>query len=287
MKNIALIPNAGRDKNYKYTKELINIIGSRANILLSKKHADVGEGVCYVEDRELSSKADILIALGGDGTILGVVSEALGYDVPVLGINLGHLGFLAEIEPFNMEYAVNKILTDDFEIESRAMIRADIYRGGESIKTLHALNDILVARASFSRLLRLRTTIDAHLLDSFVADGVILSTPTGSTAYSLSAGGPIVDPSLEAMLITPVCPHSMHTRPMVVPLAKELMVELEEGYDDEGAFVSADGKQGINLAPGDVVRASKSEHTIKLVKITDTTFYDTIRQKLNERGAAK
>ena len=174
MKNIALIPNAERDKDYKYTKQLINIIGSRANVLLSKKHCVVGEGVCYVDDNELSSKADVLIALGGDGTILGVVNDALGCDVPVLGINLGHLGFLAEVEPFNMEYAINKILSDDYQIENRVMIRADICRGGKIVQTVHALNDILVARASFSRLLRLRTTIDSHLLDSFVADGVIL-----------------------------------------------------------------------------------------------------------------
>ncbi len=287
MKNIALIPNSDRDKNYKYTKELINIIGSRAKVLLSKKHTDIGEDVCYADDKELFIKADIAIALGGDGTILAVANEALGYDVPVLGINLGHLGFLAEIEPSDMEYAVTRLLSDNFKIENRVMIRADIYRDAKSIQTFHALNDIVVARASFSRILRLRTTIDNHLLDSFAADGVILSTPTGSTGYSLSAGGPIIDPSLEAMLITPVCPHTMRTRPMAVPLAKELMVELEEGYDDEGAFVSADGKQGINLAPGDVVRASKSEYTMKLIKITDATFYDTIRQKLNERGVAR
>ena len=287
MKNIALIPNAGRDKNYKYTKELINIIGPRANVLLSKKHADVGEGARYVDDNELFLMADVAIALGGDGTILAAANEVSRYDVAILGINLGHLGFLAEIEPSGMEYAIERLLAGEYKIENRVMIRADIYRGGKSIQTFHALNDIVVARASFSRLLRLRTTIDDHLLDSFVADGVILSTPTGSTGYSLSAGGPISDPSLEVMLITPVCPHTMHTRPMVVGLSRELTVELEEGYDDEGAFVSADGKKGINLAPGDAVRASKSEYTTKLIKITDATFYDTIRQKLNERGAAR
>ena len=165
--------------------------------------------------------------------------------------------------------------------------RQDVLRDGARIKSFHALNDIVVSRASFSRLLGMRTLVGDHLLDAFVADGVILSTPTGSTAYSLSAGGPILDPSLDVMLITPVCPHTMHTRPMVLPLSGTVAVELESGHDYENAFVSADGRHGLTLLPGDKVCASKSEYTTKLIKISDKTFYDTIRQKLNERGAGK
>ena len=287
MKNIILIPNVARDKDYKYTKKIINIIGSHANVFLSKEHSDIGSGASFIDNDKLFCSGDVVIALGGDGTILTAVSEVSRHNLPILGINLGRLGFLAEIEPDCMSHAIEQLLTGQYKIEERIMIKADIHREGKVIKTFHALNDIVVARAAFSRLLGLRSSIDSHLLDSFVADGVILATSTGSTAYSLSAGGPILDPSLEAMIITPVCPHTMHTRPMVVPFSKELIIELEPGHDDEGAFVSADGKRGINLKPNDKVVASKSPFITKLIKITDTTFYDTIRQKINERGVAK
>ena len=287
MDRIALVPNTARDAEYKYTKEFMNIIGSRAEILLAETHRAAGGNARYVCEDALFSYADVAVALGGDGTILAAAGEVSRYNVPVLGINLGHLGFLAEVEPQYMEFAAECLLAGKYRIEERVMLQADVMRDGKCMETFHALNDIVVSRASFSRLLGLRTTVDTHTLDSFVADGVILSTPTGSTAYSLSAGGPILDPSLDVILVTPVCPHTMHTRPMVLPLAHGVAVELESGRDYGEAFVSADGRHGSALQPGDVVRASRSQYTTKLIKISNKTFYDTIRQKLNERGAGK
>ncbi len=287
MKTIVLVPNPARDIEYRYTKEFIRLIGARACVRMAQEHCAVGGGAEYVREEELFAGADAAVALGGDGTILAAAGKVSRYDVPVLGINLGHLGFLAEVEPQYMAHAAKCLLAGRYSIEERVMLRADVLRKGEQVKTFHALNDIVVSRASFSRLLGLKTMVGAHLLDSFVADGVILSTPTGSTAYSLSAGGPILDPSLDVILVTPVCPHTMHTRPMVLPLSRGVAVELETGHDYEGAFVSADGRHGLNLQPGDKVCASKSAYSTKLIKISDKTFYDTIRQKLNERGAGK
>lgn len=287
MKTIVLVPNTARDAGYRYTKEFIAAIGGRAAVRMAKQYSMVGGGVEYVEEQELFLRADVAVALGGDGTILAAAGEVSRYDVPVLGINLGHLGFLAEIEPPHMQFAAERLLAGEYTVEERFMLRAEVLRGGERVRTFHALNDIVVSRASFSHLLGLRTLVGAHLLDSFVADGVILSTPTGSTAYSLSAGGPILDPALEAILVTPVCPHTMHTRPMVLPLPGGVAVELEDGHDEGEAFVSADGQQGMRLHAGDKVCAARSEYTTKLVKISDKTFYDTIRQKLNERGLGR
>lgn len=286
MKTIILMPNVSRDKDYKYTQKLINMVAGRANLVCPKGYADI-DGVRPLENEELFRNADAAITLGGDGTILSAASVMSQHNIPILGINLGHLGFLAEVEPSNMETVINALLSDDFVIENRAMLKAEILRGEKNIQTFHALNDIVITRASFSRLLKLRTSISSHLIDSFVADGIILSTSTGSTAYSLSAGGPILDPALDVLLITPVCPHTMHTRPMVVPFDKGFSVTLEDNSDEDGAFLSADGKHGISLMPNDVVYVSKSQYTTGLIKITDSTFYDTIRQKLNERGSAK
>lgn len=288
MKSIALVPNTLRDKDYKYTKELINIIGGRAETVLAKEHSSAGGNARYVRDSEVFAEADAVIALGGDGTMLSAADEVAKHGIPILGINLGHLGFLAEIEPAHMREAVESLLGGRFGIEERAMIKGEVYRGVECISAFHALNDIVISRASFSRLLSLRTDIDdTHLLDSFVADGVIFSTPTGSTAYSLSAGGPILDPSLEAMVITPICAHTMHTRPMVIPFERKISVRLERGQDDDGAFVSADGRHGVSIIPGDTVTVSRSCYNTRLIKIMPATFYDTIRRKLNERGALK
>lgn len=287
MKTIVLVPNTARDAGYRYTKEFIAAISGRAAVRMAKQHSMVGGGAEYVEEQSLFLDADVAVALGGDGTILVAAGEVSRYNVPVLGINLGHLGFLAEIEPPHMQFAAERLLAGEYTVEERFMLRAEVLRGGERVRTFHALNDIVVSRASFSHLLGLRTLVGAHLLDSFVADGVILSTPTGSTAYSLSAGGPILDPALEAILVTPVCPHTMHTRPMVLPLSGGVAVELEDGHDEGEAFVSADGRQGMRLHAGDKVCAARSEYTTKLVKISDKTFYDTIRQKLNERGLGR
>ena len=287
MKTIVLVPNTARDAGYRYTKEFIAAISGRAAVRMAKQHSMVGGGAEYVEEQSLFLDADVAVALGGDGTILVAAGEVSRYNVPVLGINLGHLGFLAEIEPPHMQFAAERLLAGEYTVEERFMLRAEVLRGGERVRTFHALNDIVVSRASFSHLLGLRTLVGAHVLDSFVADGVILSTPTGSTAYSLSAGGPILDPALEAILVTPVCPHTMHTRPMVLPLSGGVAVELEDGHDEGEAFVSADGRQGMRLHAGDKVCAARSEYTTKLVKISDKTFYDTIRQKLNERGLGR
>lgn len=287
MKTIVLVPNALRDTGYSFTKEFIEKIGGRAAVRMAEKHRAAGLDAVYVSEDELFCGADVCVALGGDGTILAAAGEVSRYNVPVLGINLGHLGFLAEVEMRDMGYAAECLLADRYTVENRVMLRADVYRENECIGTFHALNDIAVSRASFSRLLGLRTMVGSYLLDSFVADGVILSTPTGSTAYSLSAGGPILDPSLDVILVTPVCPHTMHTRPMVLPLEGGVSVELESGHEGENVFVSADGRRGLELKSGDRVCAFRSEYTTKLIKISEKTFYDTIRQKLNERGTGK
>lgn len=147
MKTIVLVPNTARDTGYRYTKELIAAIGGRAVVRMAKQHSVVGGGAEYVEERELFLHADVAVALGGDGTILAAAGEVSRYHVPVLGINLGHLGFLAEVEPPYMQYAAERLLADEFTVEERFMLRADVLRGGEQVRTFHALNDIVVSRA--------------------------------------------------------------------------------------------------------------------------------------------
>lgn len=283
MKKVALMPNITKDLEYQYTKRVIELIGSRATILMDTSHSFLGGPVQYVSTHDLYAQSDIVIALGGDGTILSVAGGVSKYNVPVLGINLGHLGFLAEVEPYAIASSLDKLFAGSYTIDERIMLHAVVERGGQQVQSFHALNDVVVSRASFSRLLSLTTLIDGTVLDSFVSDGVILSTPTGSTAYSLSAGGPILDPSLDVMLVTPICPHTMHSRSMVLPLCKKVSVRLDT-HGENGSFVTADGKQGVTLREGDLVNVTKSSHTTKLIRITGSSFYDTVRRKLSERG---
>lgn len=283
MKNIAVIPNITKDQAYQYTRQLVDIFLPHANIFMSSEHASLGGDIRFVDYVNLFDNIDVAIALGGDGTLLSVAADVSRLNIPIMGVNIGHLGFLAEVEPANMVNCYKRFFEGDYNIENRIMLQSDIIHNGVCVKSFHALNDIVVSRASFSRLLNLKILIDGHLLDSFFSDGVILSTPTGSTAYSLSAGGPILDPSLEVILSTPICPHTMHARSMVLPLHKEILVELG-AYGATESMVTADGRNGCSVVEGDTVVVKKSPYITKLIKITDTTFYDTVRQKLSERG---
>ena len=198
VKHIAVIPNAKRDTDYTYTKKLLSLLSGKANILMPDT-AQCFEGVSYASLDEVAVRAELAIVLGGDGSILSVADALSKAGVPILGINLGHLGFLAACEPEHMESAIEKLLTGDYRIENRSMLHAELIRPGRTNASFDALNDIVISRASFTKLLSLQVYADDVLLDEFVADGVIISTATGSTAYSLSAGGPILAPELAAI----------------------------------------------------------------------------------------
>ena len=286
MKKIVLIPNISKDPGYHYTKIVIDLLLPYADIRMSDKHSSLDRNVTLSDEQSLFSGADMAITLGGDGTLLSAAAAVSLHDIPILGINLGRLGFLAEIEPDDIAHYIGKLLNDDYHIENRIMLQADVIRNGETIAQFHALNDIVVSRASLSRLLNLKLLIDGHNLDAFYSDGVILSTPTGSTAYSLSAGGPILDPSLDAVLMTPICPHTMHARSMVLPLNRVYSVKLDV-HGAPSSTVTADGKTGIGLMEGDTVTVKRSPYTTKLIKITGKSFYDTVRQKISEHGTGE
>ncbi len=282
MKNIAIIPNIQRDPQYTYTKKLLSLLKDRANLCMYDTESERFEGVYYADAQTLVEKADLAIVLGGDGSILSVAEPLSKAQVPILGINLGHLGFLAAIEPENMALAIDNILTDNYRIEKRSMLHAEVLRDGNVLETFDALNDIVLSRASFTKLLSLQIFADDVLLDEFVADGVILSTATGSTAYSLSAGGPILAPELSAMLITPICPHNMQSRPIVMPFGHTLTVKIVR-KDCEGSFASCDGRSICNLNESDILRIEKSPYETQIIQLGNKSFYATLKDKLNKQ----
>ncbi len=284
MKKIIIVPNPMRDKDFRITRSVIALLSDKCEIYADEKFGELSGASLLCENELFKISADVVIVLGGDGTILSAVSQMLPNTVPIFGVNLGHLGFLAEAEGNDLdEECLKNIVDGKYEIENRMMIEAQIIRNGVCHSTFHALNDIVIARGALSRILQIELSAKGDELDSFDCDGVIFSTPTGSTAYSLSAGGPVVSPELEAILITAISPHDMSTRPVVLP-ASDNVVAVVENCDESLAYLSADGRHGVNLLSGDIVKIGKSKFVTKLVKLDKNGFYESVRKKLKDRG---
>lgn len=225
----------------------------------------------------LVTGADLLIAFGGDGTILRAARLAAGDGVPILGVNLGGFGFLAEVVTEELPDALPDLVAGRFELDERMMLQAAV-ETADGPQALLALNDVVVTKAGVARVLRLRLVVNGEHLATYPADGVIVATPTGSTAYSLSAGGPILDPRVEALVITPICPHTFNARSVVVDQNDVVDVELTTPSAD--ATVSVDGRIGVSLGEAGRVRVQRAPQTTRFVRLRDSSFYGILRTKL-------
>lgn len=248
--------------------------------------ADIGR-TAVLDDviGSIPQSTEMAIVFGGDGTLLGVARSLAVHGVPILGINVGHLGFLAQSEQNDIEETVRRIVERAYDIESRLMLEATVERNGQEVHRLRGLNDAVVAKGSFMRMVTLDVYVDAMYLDSYSGDGLIVSTPTGSTAYSLSCGGPIVSPHLCVMLITPICPHTLVARPIVIDDTQRVSVVVHATHDDVG--LTMDGQIGIRLQENDVVHICRSEWQTRLVKWRDHEFFSLLRTKLRASGASQ
>jgi len=221
---------------------------------------------------------DLVIVFGGDGTLLRA-AEAVGRSgVPLLGINFGHLGFLSELERSELDDGLKRLLDNGFIVEERLVLEAEVDHG-DRVETLRALNDVIVAKVATGRAVRLGVTIGGERLISWAADGVIVATPTGSTAYSFSAGGPVVSPHIDCIVVTPVSPHGLFARSVIVPPDEEVELALEGERDP--ASLSADGLPAIKLAPGARVRLRAGKDRIRLAKLEPRPFWRLVREKFH------
>ena len=233
------------------------------------------------EIRELPGDAgelDLLVTLGGDGTLLRGARYAAPAGVPVFGINLGQLGFLTSVAVEELETAMEHIARGDYALDRRMALEVRSGAAGEEESTYLALNDAVVHKSGFARVIPLRVWVDEQEVGLYRADGVIVSTPTGSTAYSLSAGGPILDPRLEALIATPICPHTLAVRPLVLPPDAEITVEVGEASED--TLLTLDGQVGAALKAGDRIKARRSERSVQLVRLPGRHFFSVLRKKL-------
>jgi len=245
-------------------------------------NADIADALSAsaVADDALSREADLIIAVGGDGTMLHAAGLAAGVDVPLLGINRGRLGFLADISPDDMLESLEQVLGGNFTRESRLQLEAQITTADGTEKTARALNDIVLQRRETGRMLDFETRIADNYVNTHMGDGLIAATPTGSTAYALSCGGPIIQPQLDAIVVVPICPHTLSDRPIVIPASQAIEVRLL-AREDTKAEVSVDGHTLGEFDPNDKLVIRESEHRITLIHPPGYDFYEILRSKLH------
>lgn len=235
---------------------------------------------CY-KRQDLVSGADLVIVLGGDGTLLSAARAVGGTEIPILAVNLGQLGFLTSITVDELYPELERALAGDLRIGRRRMIDCELMRGEQVIGAYSALNDVVINKGMIARMIDLDAYVDGHLVTGYKADGLIISTPTGSTAYSLSAGGPIIFPSVGAFCITPICPHMLTNRPVIVSDTSVIQIS---NHGDEGTFLTVDGQVGEPMAKGDRVICRASSKIISLIRPPKLLFFDVLREKLKWGG---
>ncbi len=284
MKTVILCANPGKDRELALTRQVyaqLEAQGAAPVVCLFGEDLtpySLPEDLRGGKLLDVIRKAQCVITFGGDGTLLHAARAAAPFDVPVLGVNLGRLGFLAELSPKEAGMIAQAAL-EDYTLEKRMMLDVRLLRGDETIYQDYALNDAVVG--GMARIVGLRILGDGRKITEYAGDGVVLATPTGSTAYSLSAGGPIVEPEAENILITPICPHVLAARSFVLAPDRKVTVEMLRA-GEKAAYLSCDGGECIPLQAGDTIQVCRSALSTSLVRLTDRRFYDKISQKLGE-----
>lgn len=260
----------------RFNAEGVDFVVERSLSELLRKKLKIKSIGRSLSERDLPARCDMLISLGGDGTILRLARQVAEKGTPLLGVNLGKLGFLAEVSVEDLDACLTEILRGDFFIVERMMLQATILKNS---RTYIALNDIVVDKFGSSRVLNFETHVNGEYLATFTADGVILSTPTGSTAYAMANGGPIVTPHNRAITISPICPHSLTARPVIVP--DDSIIKIKVASSENKVHVTADGQDEVLVNAPTEIRIKRSQHSAKLVKRRNTSYYDLLRKKLN------
>jgi len=282
MKRIGVIVNMKKKSAPPVAKQAVNwliendmevyLIDETAILLSLSNHG--------VKADDLISMSDCILVLGGDGTLLNTARIIAGKNIPLLGINLGHLGFLTDLEVDSLIYGLEELKAGHFHIEERMMLESYVYRDGKEVGNFHALNDMVITKSAFARMIEMAAYVNNEFLTNYPADGLIIASPTGSTAYSLSAGGPIVSPDLDIIIITPISPHTLYARPVVISHDQSVKVVLLS--DTCEVMLTVDGQDGFPLKVKDEVVVKKSNLTTKLIKLRNRSFYDVLREKLKD-----
>ena len=280
MKRLGIVAKTDRDEARTVVPQLLEWCAARGiQPILEKETAGVcPQATCAVVGRsELPSQSDLLLVLGGDGTLLSMARMVGDLGVPILGVNLGGLGFLTALTLDELFPALEAYLRDELVIEDRMLLEARVYRQGERLGEYAALNDVVITKSAMSRIIRLEVAVDGDFATGYRADGLILSTPTGSTAYCLSAGGPIVFPTMDAVVLTPICSHTLTNRPIVLPATQRISIRL---LTDQDVMLTLDGQVGFALKANDTVEVRRAAARTRLLRVPQKHFFSVLRTKL-------
>lgn len=285
MEKFTIITNSVKDKNRSVTNKIADYLLSHKKecMVLEAEERRENQLYYYTDVSQISDDMECVIVLGGDGTLLQAARDVVDREIPLFGINLGTLGYLAEIEQHNIYPALDRLMSDRFTIERRMMLSGVILRNGQEIARDVALNDIVISREGPLRVVRFHNYVNDTFLNTYKADGIIISTPTGSTGYSLSAGGPIISPNASMLLMTPLAPHALNTRSIVFSPEDVITVEVGEGRDGsvEQGMAYFDGAASVPMVTGDKIRISKSKKDTRIIKINNISFLETLRNKMS------
>lgn len=277
IKTVGLIAKPRADRAVTLVPELMAWLRQRGIHVVLDEEAGIYANESGQTREAVAAAAELLIVLGGDGTLLSAARASIGRDIPLFAVNLGGLGFLTAIKAHDIYNQLEHVLRGDYQVLHRRMLHTELWRGNAIVAAHEALNDVVLTKSDIARMIDLEIYVDRYFVCVYKADGLIVSTPTGSTAYSLSAGGPIMTPTVSALAITPICPHMLTNRPVIVPDESEIQVAVRGAG---ATHLTIDGQVGENLEPGDRVVCRRSAHSISLVHPPGTAFFDVLREKL-------
>jgi len=283
---VGIVVHRSNPKATEFAKEVIAWLEQRGiGVVLEERMAARIERFQLIGLPELMSEVACVISLGGDGTILTAARMAAPSRIPILGVHMGRFGFIAELHPDSLLEALPAILRGEYQLEERMMVRAEVWRNGECVYDADGLNEVVV-KSAMSQIVNLKMFLSGREFATYPADGIIVATPTGSTAYSLSAGGPLVAPTVQALLLTPICPHTLSARPMIVPCTETVDIDLEK--DGGEVFCSVDGQEEFALETADRVSVRRADDMARIIVLDATSFYRKVRarylygERLNE-----
>lgn len=280
IKKVGIVAKPHKEGVKAMVKDLIDWLTSQGvEAILNPKTAQLfGASVSQTTDEELPGQVDMIIVLGGDGTLLSIARLIKEKKIPLLGVNLGGLGFLTEVSLSELYPTLNRIFKKDYSLDPRITLSSTLYRAGKRIVRHTVLNDVVINKSALARIIDLEVLVDRQFVALFKADGLIISTPTGSTAYNLAAGGPIVFPNMNALVLTPICPHSLSNRAIVIPDNAEVEIILKTQNED--VFLTLDGQVGLALQPEDRVVIKRGKNKIYLIQSPRKNYFAVLRDKL-------
>lgn len=282
--SVGLIVNYKKEKTRETACRIIDWLNSKKLkvCIEGNKGKEIGMEELNCPTEKFLKNVDLIVSLGGDGTLLRAARLAATKDIPVFGVNLGGLGFLTQVGIDSLEKSLEKLYQGRYFLDERMMLNCTVKRREEEIKKFTALNDVVIGKGAFARIICLATYVNNDYVITYSADGLVVSTSTGSTAYSLSAGGPIVNPNINSIILTPICPHTLSARPLIIGENDQVKVKLESS--EEKVMVTIDGQEGFVLKPKDEVIIKKSVHKTHLITFKEKSFYAILREKLRWSG---